>query len=81
MTVKIQILGTGCAKCKKLAEVAEEATKELGLEYSMEKVTEIADILEFGVAGTPGLVVNGKVVSVGKVPSLDATKDLISKAL
>ncbi|EFC91014.1 redox-active disulfide protein 2 [Dethiosulfovibrio peptidovorans DSM 11002] len=78
MTVKIQILGTGCAKCKKLAE---EATKELGLEYSMEKVTDIADILEFGVTGTPGLVVNDKVVSVGKIPSLEATKNLISKAL
>jgi protein-disulfide isomerase len=47
----------------------------------MEKVTDIADILEFGVAGTPGLVINDKVVSVGKIPSLEETKDLISKAL
>ncbi len=81
MTVKIQILGTGCPKCKKLAELAEDAAKELGLEYSLEKVTDISEIMEFGVAGTPGLVVNGKVLSAGKIPTPLAVKRLISEAL
>lgn len=81
MTVKIQILGTGCPKCKKLADLAEEVAKELGLEYSLEKVTDISEILEFGVAGTPGLVINGKVVSAGKIPTPLAIKRLISEAL
>lgn len=81
MTVKIQILGTGCAKCKKLTELAEEAARELGLEYSLEKVTDISEIMEFGVIGTPGLVVNDKVISAGKVPTPLAVKRLISEAL
>ncbi|EFC91287.1 redox-active disulfide protein 2 [Dethiosulfovibrio peptidovorans DSM 11002] len=81
MTVKIQILGTGCPKCKKLAELAEAAAKELGLDYSMEKVTDISEILEFGVAGTPGLVVNDKVVAAGRIPTPLAVKRLISEAL
>jgi small redox-active disulfide protein 2 len=66
---KIQILGTGCAKCKKLAENAEQAAKSLGVEYEMEKITDLAQIMNFGVMTTPGLVVDGKVVSVGKLPS------------
>ncbi len=66
---KIQILGTGCAKCKKLAENAEQAAKSLGLEYEMEKITDLAQIMNFGVMTTPGLAVDGKVVSVGKLPS------------
>jgi len=81
MTVKIQILGTGCPKCKKLAELAEAAAKELGLDYSMEKVTDISEILEFGVAGTPGLVVNDKVVAAGRIPTPLAVRRLISEAL
>ncbi len=81
MTVKIQILGTGCAKCKKLAELAEDAARELGLEYSLDKVTDISEIMEFGVAATPGLVVNDKVVSAGKIPTPLAVKRLISEAL
>lgn len=67
--MKIQILGTGCPKCKQLAENAEKAAKELGLEYEMEKVTQINDIMKFGVMMTPGLAVDGKVKSVGKLLS------------
>ncbi|MEA3284399.1 MAG: thioredoxin family protein [Synergistota bacterium] len=81
MTVKIQILGTGCSKCKKLAELAEAAANELGLDYSMEKITDISEILEFGVAGTPGLVVNDKVVAAGRIPTPLAVKRLIFEAL
>jgi small redox-active disulfide protein 2 len=74
---KIQILGTGCPKCKKLYECAEQAAKELGLEYELEKVTQINDIMKFGVMITPALVVDGKVKSVGKVPSIEEIKKMI----
>jgi small redox-active disulfide protein 2 len=71
---KIQILGTGCPKCKKLAECAEAAAKELGIEYEIEKVTKISDIMKFGVMVTPALVVDGDVKSAGGVMSLDEMK-------
>ncbi len=67
---KIQILGTGCAKCNKLAEHAEQAAKALGLDYDMEKITDLNQIMGFGVMTTPGLVVDGKVLVTGKVPSV-----------
>ncbi len=66
---KIQILGTGCAKCQKLAENAKQAAENLGLDYDMEKVTDLNQIMSFGVMTTPGLVVDGKVLVTGKVPS------------
>lgn len=66
---KIQILGTGCPKCTKLAENAEAAAKDLGLDYSIEKVTKLDEIMAFGVMVTPALAVDGKVKVVGKVPS------------
>jgi len=65
----IQILGTGCPKCKKLAENAEAAAKALGLDYQIEKVTDIRKIMSFGVMITPALVVDGEVKVVGKVPA------------
>jgi small redox-active disulfide protein 2 len=74
---KIQILGTGCPKCKKLAENAEMAAKELGMEYELEKVTKINDIMKFGVMITPGLAVDGKVKVVGKVPSVEQLKEIL----
>jgi small redox-active disulfide protein 2 len=66
---KIQILGTGCPKCKKLAENAEAAAKALGLDCSVEKVTNLNEIMAFGVMVTPALAVDGQVKAVGKVPS------------
>jgi small redox-active disulfide protein 2 len=66
---KIQILGTGCPKCKKLAENAEMAANELGLDYTLEKVTDINEIMKFKIWQTPGLAVDGEVKSVGKVLS------------
>ena len=74
---KIQILGTGCAKCMKLTANAEEAMKAKGGDYEVEKVTDIKKIMEYGVMMTPGLVVDGKVVSVGKVLSPDEIKKLL----
>lgn len=74
---KIQVLGTGCPKCKKLAESAELAAKELNLEYELIKVTDINEILDFGVMSTPGLAVDGNVKVTGRVPSVDEIKKLI----
>jgi small redox-active disulfide protein 2 len=74
---KIQILGTGCPKCKKLAENAEAAAKELGIEYEIEKVTKINDIMAFGVMLTPAMAVDGKVKIAGKVPSEDEIKKML----
>ena len=74
---KIQILGTGCPKCKKLAEFTETAAKELGLEYELEKVTKISDIMKFGVMLTPGLVVDGQVKVAGKVPTVEQLMEML----
>ncbi len=74
---KIQILGTGCPKCKKLAENAEIAAKEIGIEYELEKVTKINDIMKFGIMMTPGLAVDGEVKIVGKVASVEELKEML----
>ncbi len=71
---KVQILGTGCPKCRKLTENAEAAAKELGIEYTIEKVTEINEIVKFGVMMTPALAVDGEVKLVGKVASVGEIK-------
>ena len=65
--MKIQVLGTGCAKCKQLTANAEKAVAELGLDVSVEKVEELRDIMKFKVMSTPALVVDGKVVAAGKL--------------
>jgi len=75
---KIQILGTGCPKCKKLVENAEAAAKELGIEFEIEKVTDINEIMKFGVMMTPALVVDGDVKVVGKVPSPDEINEMLT---
>ena len=75
---KIQILGTGCPKCKKLAENAEAAAKELGIEYELIKVIDINEIMKFGVMMTPVLVVDGEVKSVGKVVPTDDIKKALN---
>jgi small redox-active disulfide protein 2 len=64
---KIQILGTGCAKCNELAANAREAAQSLGEKVEFEKVTTINEIMKFGVMTTPGLAIDGQVVSQGKV--------------
>jgi small redox-active disulfide protein 2 len=65
---KLQILGTGCPKCKKLTEMTEAAAKSAGIEYELEKVTDIGRIVEFGVMTTPALVVDGQVKVAGRLP-------------
>ena len=74
---KLQILGTGCPKCKKLAENAEAAAKELGIEYEIEKITDINEIMRFGVMMTPALAVDGDVKVTGKVPSVEDIKAIL----
>jgi small redox-active disulfide protein 2 len=76
--VKIQILGTGCPKCKKLAENAESAVKDLGIEYELEKVTQINDIIAMGVMMTPALVIDGEVQVAGKVLSSEDIKAILA---
>ncbi len=75
--MKIQILGTGCPKCKKLTEAAEIAAKELGLAYELEKVSDINDIMAMGVMMTPALAVDGVVKSTGKILSPEEIKKFL----
>jgi small redox-active disulfide protein 2 len=77
MTRQLLVLGTGCPKCSKLAAEAEKAARDLGLDYELHKITDIASIAGYGVMMTPALVVDGQVKCVGKVPSLQDLKKLI----
>jgi len=74
----LQILGPGCPKCRKLAETTEEAARSLGLEYRMEKITDIRAIIGFGVMTTPALAVDGVVKVSGKVPSAEEIRKILS---
>ena len=73
----VQVLGTGCPKCAKLAAQAEEAIKDLGIDATVDKVTDITEITSFGVMMTPALAVDGEVKVVGSVPSVDEIKRLL----
>ncbi|MBN2831256.1 MAG: TM0996/MTH895 family glutaredoxin-like protein [Candidatus Omnitrophica bacterium] len=77
--MKIEILGVGCPKCKQLIANAEMAVKELNIQAEISKVTDIDKITEYGVMMTPALVVDGTVVSAGKVLSKDEIKKILSK--
>jgi small redox-active disulfide protein 2 len=74
---KIQVLGPGCPKCSRLAENAEAAVGRLEGEFEIEKVTDINEIMKFGVMMTPALAVDGQVKVVGKVPSPDEIKQML----
>ena len=74
----ILILGPGCSKCQKLAVVAEEAAKALGIAYELQKVTDLKQITALGVMFTPALVVDGNVKLAGRVPSLEDMKKLLA---
>jgi small redox-active disulfide protein 2 len=75
--MKIEVLGTGCAKCKALEEAAKQAVAKSGKFVQIEKVEDIQKIMEYGVMSTPALVIDGKVLSTGKVLSVDAIIELI----
>ncbi len=75
---KIHILGTGCPKCQKLTANTEIAAQRLGVEYELEKVKEVNEIMKFGVMMTPALVVDGEVKVVGKVPSSEEIQSMLA---
>ena len=74
----LQILGSGCANCVRLAHNTEAAAKELGMEFTMEKVTDFQAIVRAGVMKTPALVVDGQVKLYGRVPSVEEIKTLLT---
>lgn len=78
-TMKVHFLGPGCAKCNQLAEMVTAAAAELGLSCQLEKVSDFNQIMGFGVMTTPGLVVNGVVKSVGRVPSPAEIKEMLKQ--
>lgn len=75
--MKIEILGTGCAKCKALEEATKQAVAQSGKFAQIDKVEDIMKIMEYGVMSTPGLVIDGKVVSTGKLLSVNEVAELI----
>jgi small redox-active disulfide protein 2 len=71
---KIKVLGSGCRNCDTTARVIAAAAKQAGVEIALEKVTDIAEIMAYGVMSTPGIVVDGKLVHSGSVPGPDAVR-------
>ena len=78
MMTRLQILGSGCANCTRLASHVETAARELGMEFEVEKVTDMQAILRAGVMKTPALVVDGKVKVYGRVPTVDELKTMLA---
>ena len=76
--MKIKILGTGCPKCKALDKATRDAVTELGISAEIEKEEDIMKIMQYGVMHTPALVIDGKVVASGRVPSEKELKDLLT---
>ena len=75
--MKIQILGTGCPKCKQVEANAREAVKNLNIDAAVEKITDINRIIDFGVTATPALAVDGEVKFSGRVPLVEEIKNVI----
>ena len=83
--MKIQVLGPGCARCKKTAEVMKEAATKLGLaegtDYEFEKVEQIADMMKFGITMTPGVAIDGKLIVSGHIPTMAEATTIITNRL
>lgn len=77
--MEIKVLGPGCAKCQQTEKLVREAVAESGVEARVEKVTNLLEIAQYGVFGTPAVVVDGKVKSVGKIPTKEEIKTWIQK--
>lgn len=78
VTMKIQILGSGCSKCSKLAELTDKVAQEMNLDYELEKVSGMAEIMSFGVMTTPAIAVDGKVMASGRLPSAAEIKQMLT---
>lgn len=74
----VKVLGPGCAKCQELMKLTQRAVTELGIDCHLEKVSDIQEIMKFGVMFTPALVVDGEVKVSGKVPSVETIKELLA---
>ncbi|AMW32397.1 small redox-active disulfide protein 2 [Fervidobacterium changbaicum] len=79
MVKKVEVLGSGCPKCKQTVKIMEMAIAELGVDATVEKVDDINEIISRGVVATPAVAIDGKVVLSGKVPTLEEAKTLLSK--
>lgn len=78
--MEIKVLGPGCPKCKTLEHLTQEVVAENGIQATIEKVDDIMKIMEYGILRTPGLVIDGKVMFSGRVPSKEELKSIIEKA-
>jgi len=76
----VKVLGPGCTNCKKVFQVAETAIKDLNVEAELIYITDLAEIAKTGLMRTPGLIINNKIVSYGRIPSIDEVKEYIQKA-
>lgn len=79
--LSIKVLGSGCANCHKVEELTKQAVAQLGVQAKVEMVTDMQEIMRYGVIGTPGIVINEKVVSTGRVPALSQITTMITTAL
>jgi len=77
--MEIKILGTGCPKCKTLEEITRKVIRENGIDASITKVEDIIEIMKFNIMTTPALVINGKVVAKGRIPSVDEIKQFLTR--
>lgn len=77
--MEVKVLGPGCPKCKTLMKATSEVVQELGLEVEVQKVEDIMEIMSYGAMHTPGLVIDGKLVVSGRVPSASEIKELLTK--
>jgi len=79
--LSIKVLGPGCANCVKVAEMAQKAVNTLNVEAEIEKVTEIPEIIKYGILATPGLVINEKLVCAGRIPTAAEVTTWVTNAL
>ncbi|MGQ9856097.1 MAG: thioredoxin family protein [Fervidobacterium sp.] len=79
MAKKVEVLGSGCPRCKQTIKIMETAIRELGIDAVVEKVEDINEIISRGVAATPAVAIDGKIVLSGKIPTLEEAKKLLTE--